>query len=159
MAMGKRKRRERQKGLWIPAADLPSAPGHPFYDSLRKLLDDNGFDAFVEQVCEKFYAPALGRPGLAPGLYFRMLLIGYVESLDFRRSIAWVVADSITLRRFLGIEWDEPTPGSSTIQRTSRLIDLETHQRVFTWILGILAKDGQRRGQGIGVLPEGTISP
>ena len=151
MAIGKRK--ERQKGLWIAATDLPSGPRHPFYNRLRQLLDDHSFDAFVEQTCQKFYAAKQGRPSLPPGVYFRMLLIGSMEGLDSHRSIAWSVADSITLRRFAGIELDEPTPGHSTIARTRRLIDLETHEKVLTWVLGVLAKDSLRRGQSIGVDP------
>jgi hypothetical protein len=62
MAMGRRERRQRQKDLWVAAADLPKTAAHPFYQRLNKLLDEHGFDAFAEQRCEKFYAPKMGRP-------------------------------------------------------------------------------------------------
>lgn len=151
MAMGTRHTRCRQKDLWIPAAELPRSAAHPFYRALNQLLDDNAFDSFVEQRCQKFYAPKMGRPSLAPGIYFRCLLIGYFEGLDAERAIAWRVADSISLRRFLSIELDETTPDYSTLSRTRRLIDLETHREVFTWVLQLLAREGLLRAQTIAV--------
>ena len=132
MAMGRRNQRQRQKGLWVAAADLPQTAAHPFYRRLNELLDEHGFDEFAEQRCEKFYAAHMGRPSLTPGSYFRCLLIGYLEGIDSERGIAWRLADSISLRRFLAIELDESTPDHSTISRSRRLIDLETHRQVFT---------------------------
>jgi transposase len=151
MAMGRRSRQQRQKEFWIAATELPKTAAHPFYRRLNELLDEHGFDPFVEGRCEKFYAPKMGRPSLAPGLYFRSLLIGYFEGLDSERGIAWRMADSLSLRRFLRIELDETTPDHSTISRTRRLIDLETHREVFTWVLQLLAKEGLLQGGTMGV--------
>ncbi len=151
MAMGRRNRRQRQKDLWIAAADLPHTAAHPFYHRLNRLLDEHGFDKFAEQRCEKFYAPRMGRPSLTPGSYFRCLLIGYFEGIDSERGIAWRLADSISLRRFLAIELDEATPDHSTISRSRRLIDLETHREVFTWVLRLLAKQGLLKAATIAV--------
>lgn len=150
MAMGRRHRRQRQKDLWVAAADLPQTAAHPFYERLSQLLDEHGLDQFVEQRCERFYATKMGRPSLTPGIYFRCLLIGYFEGIDSERGIAWRVADSISLRRFLAIELDESPPDHSTISRTRRLIDVETHREVFTWVLQLLAKQG--------LLKAGTIA-
>ena len=105
--MGRHNRRQRQKDLWIVAADLPNTAAHPFYHRLIELFDEHGFDEFAEQRCEKFYAPRMGRPSLTPGIYFRCLLISYFEGIDGERGIAWRLADSISLRRFLAIELDE----------------------------------------------------
>ena len=146
MAMGGRNRRQRQKGLWVAAADLPQTAAHPFYHRLNKLLDEHGFDEFAEQRCEKFYAAHMGRPSLTAGSYFRCLLIGYFEGIDGERGIAWRLADSISLRCFLAIELDESTPDHSTISRTRRLIDVETHRQVFTWVLQLLAQQGLLKG-------------
>ena len=77
MAMGTRKRREKQEEIWIAQAELASAPGHPFYQRLNGLLEGEGFDEFVEGRCAKFYAAKYGRPSLTPGIYFRSLLVGY----------------------------------------------------------------------------------
>jgi transposase len=150
MAMGTRKQRERQEGLWYQA-ELPTAPGHPFYKRLNEVLDQAGFDRFCETHCAEFYHEKLGRPSLAPGLYFRVMMIGFFEGLDSERGIAWRLADSLTLRQFLGIGLDERTPDHVTISRTRRLIDAETHQRIFLWVLERLAQGGLLKGKTIGV--------
>jgi transposase len=151
MAMGKRRRRPRQGTVWIATSDLPTTAAHPFYERLNQILDDAGFDAHVETRCASFYAATMGRPSLAPGRYFRLLLVGYFEGLDSERAIAWRAADSFALRRFLGLELPEASPDHSTISRTRRLIDLDTHQAVFTWILQRLADAGLVKGQTIGI--------
>src|SRR5450755_2023186 len=151
MAMGTRKQREKQEGLWIAHTELATAPGHPFYQKLNELLEAEGFDEFVEQRCAKFYAAKYGRPSLTPGIYFRALLIGYFEGIGTERGIAWRLADSLALRRFVGIGLDEYTPDHSTISRTRRLIDLDTHREVFGWVLGVLADRGLVQGQRIAI--------
>jgi transposase len=151
MAMGRRKDRARTPGLWIATNELPATGGHPFYQRLNQVLDTHDFDAFVEAQCAPFYATTIGRPSLTPGTYFRLLLIGYFEGIDAERGIAWRTADSLALRGFLGLGLEEATPDHSTISRTRRLIDLETHREVFTWILQVLATEDLVRGKTIGV--------
>src|SRR6266576_3561425 len=150
MAMGTRKMRERQEDLWY-GGELPTAPGHPFYKRLNEVLDNAKFDAFCETHCATFYHQKLGRPSLPPGQYFRVMMIGFLEGLDSERGIAWRLADSLTLRQFLSIGLDEKTPDHVTISRTRRLIDAETHQRTFTWVLERLAQAGLIKGKTIGV--------
>ena len=150
MAMGTRKKRERQEPFWY-GSELPMAPGHPFYSRLNEVLDKAGFDRFCEDHCAGFYHDKLGRPSLAPGLYFRIMMIGFFEGLDSERGIAWRLADSLTLRQFLSIGLDENTPNHVTISRTRRLIDGETHQQIFTWVLERLAQGGLIKGKTIGV--------
>jgi transposase len=137
--------------MWIPSAALIQPTSHPFYWRLNQVLDEGGFDAFVESLCVKFYAANRGRPGLAPGVYFRSLLIGYFEGIDSERGIAWRAGDSLTIRGFLGIGLDEAVPDHTTISRTRRLIDLETHQQVFSWVLRLVAEKGLLKGKTIGV--------
>src|ERR1700693_3566793 len=120
MAMGTRKQREKQEDIWIAHTELPSAPGHPFYQRLNELLEAEKFDEFVEGRCARFYAAKYGRPSLTPGIYFRSLLLGYFEGIDSERGIAWQLADSLALRRFLRIELDERTADTSTILRERR---------------------------------------
>ena len=131
-----------QPPWWIATSDLPVSPGHPFYTRLNALLDADGFDAFVEEACRTFYAPVLGRPSLAPGRYFRLLLVGYFEGIDSERGIAWRAADSLAVRSFLRLGLEQAAPDHSTISRTRRLIDVETHRAVFTW--GPAAPRGRR---------------
>src|SRR5207237_7104771 len=150
MAMGKRKR-DRQPTMWVPTTDLPTAASHPFYRRLNQLLREHGFDDFVEAQCASFYAETMGRPGLPPGVYFRLLLIGYFEGIDSERGIAWRAADSLALRDFLGVGLDQAPPDHSTISRTRRLIALEMHRAVFTWILQCLSTTGLVKGKTIGI--------
>ena len=149
--MGRRKDRARTPGLWIATSELPATGGHPFYQRLNQVLDEHAFDEFVEAQCASFYADKLGRPSLTPGTYFRLLLIGYFEGIDSERGIAWRTADSLALRGFLGLALDETPPEHSTISRTRRLIDLETHRAVFTWILQVLATADLVKGKTIGI--------
>jgi transposase len=151
MAMGTRKQRERQEDLWIAHTEIASAPSHPFYRRLNELLEGEKFDEFVESRCAKFYARKYGRPSLTPGIYFRSLLIGYFEGIGAERGIAWRMADSLALRHFVGITLDEKTPDHSTISRTRRLIDVDTHREVFAWVLGVLAERGLLNGQRIAI--------
>src|SRR6516164_4222658 len=150
MAMGKR--RVRQQELWIPAKELPRTRGHVFYDRVNEILNNEGLDGFAEKECVRFYkSETMGRPSIAPGVYFRMLLIGYFEGIDSERGIAWRCADSLGLKSFLGYGLTDATPDHSTISRTRRLIDIETHGRIFTWMLQVLASHGLVDGKTIGV--------
>jgi transposase len=105
----------------------------------------------VEERCRAFYADQLGRSSLPPAVYFRMLLIGYFEGIDSERGIAWRVADSPALRRFLGYGLTDQTADHSTISRNRRLIDVETHQEVFNWVLQVPAKAKLLDGKTLGV--------
>jgi transposase len=109
---------------------------------VSELLEEKKFDEFAEKECAKSHADNTGRPSLAPGIYFRLLLLGYFEGIDSERGIAWRAADSLGLRRFLGIGIDEQTPDHSTISRKRRLIDVETYRKVFFWILEVLRDRG-----------------
>ena len=137
--------------MWVPTQHLPRSASHPFYQRLNQVLDEAGFDEFVEQRCACFYAPKMGRPSLAPGRYFRLLMIGYFEGLDSERAIAWRAADSLSLRGFLGLEWGEDPSDHSTISRTRRRMDVETHSAVFAWILSRLAEADLVKGKTLGV--------
>jgi len=148
--MGRKRKRE-QDTMWVATSDLPKSPGHPFYKRLNQVLAANSFDAFVEAACRRFYAARLGRPSLPPGRYFRLMLLGYFEGLGSERAMAWRAADSLAIRSFLGLELEEAAPDHSTISRTRRLIDVETHERVFTWVLERLAKGGLLVGKTIGI--------
>lgn len=150
MAMGKRSR-ERQPTMWVPTTEWPTSASHPFYARLNELLRDRGFDDFAEVRCATFYAATMGRPGLAPGIYFRLLLVGYFEGLDSERAIAWRAADSLTLRDFLGLAFPDAPPDHSTISRTRRLIDLDTHRDMFTWVLERLGEAGLVKGKTIAI--------
>jgi transposase len=149
--MGRRKKRVRQEGLWTATAGLPVGASHPFYQRLNQILDEKKFDEYVETICEDFYAGEVGRPGLSPGIYFRLLMVGYFEGIDSERGIAWRASDSLSIRSFVRIGLDESVPDHSTISRTRRWMDVETHQAVFQWVLQVLAEKKLLKGTTIGV--------
>jgi transposase len=150
MALGKRKPLEQP--LFITFGDLNVRP-NPYYESVNKVLAAHQFDSFAARACAGFYDDGArgGRPGVAPGVYFRCLLVGYFEGIDSERGIDWRCNDSSSLKLFLGIPVDKPAPDHSTISRTRRLIDIETHAEVFTYILKILANHGLIDGKTAGV--------
>jgi transposase len=150
MAIG-RKQRHRQQAIWLRTEELPRTAGHVFYDRVNRILAERGFDDFAETACKRFYAEAMGRPSLAPGIYFRMQLVGYFEGIDSERGMAWRCADSLSLREFIGVGLTGTVPDHSTVSRTRRLIDLETHGSVFSWMLGVLAEHGLVDGKTVGV--------
>jgi transposase len=150
MALGQRPE-QTQGDFWIATERLAPAPAHPFYQQLNALLAAAGFDPFCAVACAKFYAQKLGRPSIPPGVYFRMLMMGYFEKLDSEREIAWRCADSLALRAFLGYRVDQGTPDHSSLSRTRNRIDLETHQAVFDWVLKRLTEQGLLKGQTLGI--------
>ena len=148
--MGRTRGGQKQEEMFY-ASEMAEAPGHPFYQRLNKVLNESGFDAYCERQCRDFYHTKLGRPSLAPGVYFRLLLIGFFEGIGSERGIGWRVADSLSLRRFLNYGLEEATPDHVTISRTRRLLDEETHQTVFTFVLREVARRGMLQGKTIGI--------
>ena len=140
----------KQEGLFY-ASEQAEAPGHPFYEKLNGVLNAAKFDAFCEEQCRRFYHTKLGRPSMAPGVYFRLLLIGFFEGLGSERGICWRVADSLSLRRFLNYGLGEATPDHVTMSRTRRLLDEAVHQAVFTFVLTEVARRGMLKGKTIGI--------
>src|SRR3984885_14253444 len=151
MAIGTRQKRERQEELWVVSSEVVSSPAHAFYDRLNQILDQHHFDRNVERLCRRYYQGRLGRPSITPGVYFRALLLGYFEGIDSERGIAWRLADSLSLRKFIAYTLTEPTPDHSTVSRTRRLFSVETHKAVFRWVLKILAEAGLVEGKTVSI--------
>jgi transposase len=151
MAMGTREKRERQEDLWVVTSEVVGTPAHAFYDRLNQILDQHHFDRNVEQLCRRYYQGRLGRPSITPGVYFRSLLLGYFEGIDSERGIAWRLADSLSMRKFIAYALTEETPDHSTISRTRRLYSVETHKAVFRWVLKILGEEGLVEGKTVSI--------
>lgn len=151
MAMGKR--RQRQESLFITTEGLPKSTGHPFYRKLNQLLAEADFDHWIERRCEQYYATEekRGQPSIPPGVYFRMLLVGYFEDIDSQRGIAWRCADSLSLRQFLGVPLDEATPDHSTLTNTRNRLPQDVFQEVFQFVLRIAAGKKLLSGKTVGV--------
>ena len=150
MALGKRET-ERQADLFVLAAQLPRSPGHVFYQKLNRLLAEAGFDPWIEKLCQPHYADGRGRPGIPPGTYFRMLLVGYFEGLSSQRGIAWRCSDSLSLRDFLGIPLGEESPDHSSLSVIRNRLPLEVHTAVFQWILGLASTQKLLKGKSVGI--------
>jgi len=149
MAIGKR-RKERQQELLVATSEI-RALGNPFYGALNRLLEEQGFDDFAEEVCREFYAEKRGRPSIPPGVYFRMLMVGYLEGIGSERGIAWRCGDSISLREFLGYGWSENPPEHSSLSKTRKRLSVEAHGAVFARVLELLQASGLLRGKTLGV--------
>jgi len=151
MAMGKRK--PRQESLFIATDQLAQSPGHPFYQRLNALLAEAEFDRWVEQRCREYYEQdePRGRKSIPPGVYFRMILIGYFESLPSQRGIAWRCSDSRSLAEFLGFAVDERTPDHSSLSRIHGRLPLEIHQAVFVFVLKLAAEHHLLAGKTVAV--------
>ncbi len=149
MAMGRR-RKERQRELFVAASEI-RALGNPFYQGLNRLLDRNGFDEFAEEACREFYAEKRGRPGIPPGVYFRMLMVGYLEGIASERGIAWRCADSISLREFLGYGLSKNPPEHSGLSKTRKRLSVEAHAAVFGRVVELLRSSGLLSARTLGV--------
>jgi transposase len=134
-----------------PGEALPQGQGHPFYQKLESILTQQGFDGFVEQRCRKFYARKMGRPSLPPGLYFRILLMGYFEGLGSERAMAWRLQDSLSLRAWLGFGPTDPVPVHATLGNTRRRLSVRAHRDVFRWVLARLGEAGLLCGRTVGI--------
>ena len=134
MAMGKRT--PRQQTMWVNHSQLPKGKGHPFYTRLNELLAKDGFDAWAENLCAPFFANS-GRPSIPPGVYFRMLFIGYLEGFASDRAIAWNCQDRLSLRAFLGIALHESTPDHSSLTIWRQRLSLDVYRAAFQRILAL----------------------
>jgi len=149
MALGKRQRHQQE--MWVATTDLPKSPGHPFYQRLNELLAEAGFDDWAEKLCAPYYAEVMGRPSIPPGVYFRMLLMGYFEGIGSQRGIAWRCGDSRSLAEFLGVPTDKPTPDHSSLTRTHQRLPLEVHEQVFVFVLQIANAKNLLGGKAVAV--------
>jgi transposase len=137
--------------MWVATTSLPKSEGHLFYRKLNEILAEAGFDRWVEKKCRPYYHDHLGRPSIPPGVYFRMLLVGYFEGIGSQRGIAWRCGDSLSLRAFLGIPLVEETPDHSSLTRVRDRLPLEVHASVFQWVLKLAAEKGLLRGKTVAV--------
>ncbi|MFG0260488.1 MAG: transposase, partial [Phycisphaerales bacterium JB041] len=149
MSLGRRGPREQR--LWIGADELPRSPGHPFYAQLSRLLSECDFDWYVEGLCEPFYADRTGRPSIPPGVYFRMLFVGYFEGIDSQRGIAWRCSDSLSIRKFLGLGTTDRAPNHSSLTVIRKRLSLEVHLEVFRFVVDMATKKKLLKGKSIAV--------
>src|SRR5579863_3974941 len=149
MALGRRNKKQ-QGEFWVASEQLPVSPGHVFYEKLNELLAEGNFDEWIEKLCEPHYA-RFGRPGIPPGVYFRMLMVGYFEGINTQRGIAWRCSDSLSLRQFLGIARTEESPDHSSLSLIRGRLPIDVHNAVFTWVLKVAEEKGLIDGKTVAV--------
>lgn len=149
MALGRRE--GAQEEMFVAAKDLPRSPGHVFYTKLNGLLAEANFDRRVEALCEPHYAGELGRPGIPPGVYFRMLFVGFFEGLGSQRSIAWKCSDSLSVREFLGLATSQGSPDHSSMTYIRKRLPAEVFEQGFEMVLEIARNKGVLRGKTLAV--------
>jgi transposase len=149
--MSMKRREPEQSGMWVATHELPRSPGHVFYEKLNEVLEKGGFDRFVEELCEPYYVDGEGRPSIQPGVYFRMLFVGYFEGLSSQRGIAWRCADSLSLRSFLGVALTGKTPEHSSMTRIRKRLAEDVFEQVFTFVLKVAVEYGLLKGKTIAV--------
>ena len=146
----RRRESAKQQELWVPTESVAKAPGHVFYERLNRLLDEAEFDRFVEELVVPYYASS-GRPGIPPGVYFRMLFVGYFEGIDSQRGIAWRCEDSLSLRKFLGLGLTDPVPDHSSLTKIRDRFPLEVTEQVFAFVLQMACDRKLVSGSRVGV--------
>src|SRR5271166_6400062 len=151
MSMGRRE--DRQAPMWISSPELARSPGHRFYEKLNELLSEAKFDSRVEDLCAVYFEAEdqRGRPSIAPGVYFRMLFVGYFEGIESERGLEWRCADSLSLRAFLGVQMHERVPDHSSLSRMRTRLEGEVYDAVFRLVLGLVESKGLLRGKVAGV--------
>lgn len=149
MALGRRK--HEQQTTWVATTELPKSPGHPFYKQLNALLAEAGFDGWLEALCAPYYAAKMGRESIPPGVYFRMILVGYFEGISSQRGIAWRCSDSRSLAEFLGVPLHEETPDHSSLSRIHGRLPLEVHEAMFVFVLRVAAEKQLLAGKTVAV--------
>ncbi|MEM7392070.1 MAG: transposase [Verrucomicrobiota bacterium] len=146
----KRKCRATEQELWLPVQEL-SSPSNPFYEKLNGVLSEHGFDDFVEELCAPYYTEGTGRPSIVPGVYFRMMFVGYFEAIQSERGLCWRIGDSLSLRTFVGLELTESVPNHSALSRIRCRYGLSVQVRVFEWVLEVLREQKLLNGRKLGV--------
>jgi transposase len=136
---------------WVMTCDLPKSPGHPFYRKLNEVLRESGFDRFCEELCAPYYAEKMGRPSIPPGVYFRMLLVGYFEGIDSQRGIAWRCSDSLAVREFLRLKVRQAAPDHSSLTVTRKRLPIQVHEAVFAKVLALAQEKGLLKGGTVAV--------
>jgi transposase len=147
-----KKTKTAQPEFFIVANQIPKIPKATFYAKLEQTLESFEFSRKVREICAPAYKQsALGRPGIDPVVYLKMMMIGFFENLPSERSIAQRCADSISIREFLGYELDEKTPEHSSFTVIRQRLGAQVFQEIFQLTLEALETHGLLRGKNLGI--------
>jgi transposase len=146
------KRKVQQGEFWIARNKLAHGQASRFYDKLDETLGEMDFAPKVRELCEPFYSSGeSGRPPIDPVVYFKMLMVGFLENLPSERAIAARCGDSLMIRRFLGYDLDEATPDHSSFTVIRERLTKAIYEDIFNIILEGLRRHGLLRGKNLGI--------
>ena len=146
------KKKAAQPEFWIAADQVVATAHRGFYARLEETLESFGFAAKVRALCEPLYDPTgVGRPGIDPVVYLKMMMVGFFEDLPSERAIAARCADSMSIRSFLNYELHEKTPEHSSFTVIRQRLGLKIYQQIFTLTLQALREHGLLGGKNLGI--------
>jgi transposase len=146
------KKKAAQPEFWIAADQVVGAAGSGFYAKLEETLESFGFAAKVRAMCASAYNQSgIGRPGIDPVVYLKMIMVGFFEDLPSERAIAARCADSMSIRAFLKYELHEKTPEHSSFTVIRQRLGLEVYEQIFGLTLQALREHGLLRGKNLGI--------
>jgi transposase len=146
------KKKTVQPEFWIAADQVVGVAGSGFYAKLEETLESFGFAAKVRALCASAYDQSgVGRPGIDPVVYLKMIMVGFFEDLPSERAIAARCADSMSIRAFLKYELNEKTPEHSSFTVIRQRLGLNVYGRIFNLTLQALREHGLLRGKNLGI--------
>jgi transposase len=146
------KKKAGQSEFWIAADQVVTSTKGGFYAKLDETLESFEFAAKVRELCAPAYDKSgVGRPGIDPAVYLKMLMVGFFEDLTSERAIAARCADSIAIRQFLHYELTEATPDHSSLSIIRQRLDGPIYEQVFALVLSALQEHGLLRGRNVGI--------
>jgi len=146
------KKKAVQPEFWIAADQVVISAQSGFYAKLEETLESFGFAAKVRALCAPAYDKSgVGRPGIDPVVYLKMIMVGFFEDLPSERAIAARCADSMSIRAFLKYELQEKTPEHSSFTVIRQRLGLEIYERIFRLTLQALREHGLLRGKNLGI--------
>jgi len=146
------KKKAAQPEFWIAADQVVPCAHTGFYTKLDDTLESFGFAAKVRTLCQPAYDKSgVGRPGIDPVVYLKMIMVGFFEDLPSERAIAARCADSLSIRTFLKYELHEKTPEHSSFTVIRQRLGLDVYQQIFTLTLQALREHGLLRGRNLGI--------
>jgi transposase len=130
--------------MMSPSRQSEPDPVSGFYDKLRRSLAEIAFDKRVSEICEPLYWTTYPETDLRidPVVYFKMLMIGFLENSSSERAIAARCRDSLSVRALLGYGPTERTPGEHELCAIRDRLEPHIYEEVLEMIVASLKLHG-----------------
>ena len=117
-------------------------PADNFYRRLKGALDLQ----WLYKSTQKYYGRE-GQQSIDPVVFFKLILVGYLENLNSDRKIIEHSKLRLDILFFLGYDLDEELPWHSTLSRTRQLYGEEVFKELFTIVLSLCVKKQMLSGR------------